>query len=284
MAATPVNLRQVLPQFDERGFRGRSSQALVDSGFLSGFSVLDVDDFLVDQGLLFVAPPSAIAGKVLMMENWGSINWARFSDDSIVQFYRWGSAFNTTYSWDFQTGIIHLPVDELGNQESYQLVFEDGLQGRLLQGYNGSFYPAGRFLLYDGTIDLDGNSRLDALDLADSTPPSLFSIEGLLAADSDGDGRDTLGELIVGTNPNQRDALATPALSGSMPTPVDPIQRFQLRFETRPGNYYQVEYAGELGADNWRPFGPLIEGNGSQQTVEDSTGRAARFYRVRMGR
>ena len=284
VAATPVNLRQVLPQFEERGFRGRSSQALVDSGFLSGFSALDVDDFLVDQGLLFVAPPPSIAGKVLMMENWGSINWARFSHDSIVQFYRWGSALNTTYTWDSQTGTIDLPVDEFGNQESYQLVFEGGLQGRVLQGSNGSFYPAGRFLLYDGSIDLDGNGRPDALDLADSTPPSLYSIDALLAADSDGDGRDTLGELIVGTDPNQRDALATPSLAGSMPTPVDPNQRFQLRFETLPGNYYQVEYTEELGRDNWLPFGPLVEGNGSQQTVEDSTGRAARFYRIRIGR
>jgi len=287
VAAAPVSLRGIVPQFDERGFRGRTSQALADSGFMQGVSVLDIDDFLVDHDLLFVAPPASLAGKVMLVENWGSFNWARFSDPQIMQQIWWGSTSNTAYTWDADAGVIYLPVDEFGGQRSYKLIFEDGLRGRFLEGYNQSYYPAGRFLLYDGAMDLDDNGRSDALDLANVTPPAfagLFRIEDVWNTDSDQDGRVLLDELVAGTNPARHDALLQPSVANRVPTPADPTAGFEIRFQTEPGNFYQVEYSENLGLSGWLPFGPLLQGDGSAQSVEDLSADPSRFYRIRISR
>jgi hypothetical protein len=223
----------------------------------------------------------------MLVENWGNFNWARFSEPQIIQLIGWGSTSNYNYTWDADAGVIHLPVDEFGDQRSYKLIFEDGLRGRFLEGYNQSYYRTGRFLLYDAAIDLDDNGRSDALDLSNMKPPAfagLSRIEDVLNTDSDQDGRVLLDELVVGTNPARHDALLPPSVTNRVPTLGDPTAGFEIRFKTQPGNFYQVEYSEDLGMTGWLPFGPLLLGNGSEQSVEDLSADPSRFYRIRISR
>jgi autotransporter-associated beta strand protein len=55
-----------------------------------------------------------------------------------------------------------------------------------------------------------------------------------------------------------------------------------ISFATQPGYGYQVEYKTNLSDAVWIPFGNLISGDGTTQSVKDLFGDGSRFYRVRI--
>lgn len=282
-ATSPLNVRATLPYFDERGFHARSAQALADSGLMRNFSLLDIDRFLADNKVLFVPPPASLAGNLLVVEEWGFYNWVYFRPDGAADFYGWGLNATESYQWDASEGILESTSGGEGGGLTWKLAFEDGLQGRFFSSYGTNFYPSGRFLLYDGHLDLDSNGRADFIDLANLLAPSFPSgLRVALASDLDADGRNLEAELMAGTDPSSLDTLPIPHIQTLVPTLVDPTQAFRLSLPTQAGRYYQIEYTENLADANWLPLGNLIAGDGTTQVFEDDSVQPTRFYRVRI--
>jgi hypothetical protein len=92
------------------------------------------------------------------------------------------------------------------------------------------------------------------------------------AADDDGDGFTNGQEQQAGTNPLE--AREYFRLTGL------------ISFPTVAGRQYVVEYREDLRAGAWQPLlgGSAVTGNGTVMSVTDpdATGRAHRYYRVRL--
>lgn len=93
-------------------------------------------------------------------------------------------------------------------------------------------------------------------------------------ADADGDGLLNWQEYRAGTNPNQRDSTLNVRAEAAGPV--------RLRWPTRDGRRYVIEYTESLVGGDWHPAAPQMEGNGADAEFTVSSGGVPRYYRVRL--
>lgn len=131
----------------------------------------------------------------------------------------------------------------------------------------------GRFAAWDMQRDDDADGLPDAWEIR-----HYGRLTGTATNDVDGDGADSYGELVAGTDPNDaRDRLA---ISGAAPLPPDSMI---LQWPSVSGRFYGVRARAELVSDGWSSVTDDLPATAPLNTVtvrSDQAGRA--FYRVRV--
>lgn len=198
-AETPLNLRPLVPPFDERGLLLGNAGPFVGAGLTRGISAFQVDKALAENELLYIPPKADLTGKILhlnaMVEPyWGAtIDGYLFNANGSVSAAGDGMATVRAYTWDPDTGIFH----DLTANQAFRLVFETAASGwfeRLSTTSDPYFWPEeGRFILYDGDRDLDQDGQSDSAQLSAGFLPLYPSMPGDsvfedFADDWDGDG------------------------------------------------------------------------------------------------
>jgi uncharacterized repeat protein (TIGR01451 family) len=124
-----------------------------------------------------------------------------------------------------------------------------------------------------GPIDSDGDLMPDDWELANGLNPRDPSDAAL---DSDGDGLTNLQEFLAGTDP--RDPASVLRITAIHQIPG---AETVIRFTTRPGKQYTIEFTDALGGV-WQQVSSQLTGTGSEVEVSDPAEPNApqRFYRV----
>ena len=133
----PVDLRAVMPQFDERGVLAGSSSSLLAAGFTQGIDITKFDQSLADANLLYTPPLSVIEsyGNTDLLED-SSGYYAGSPDTPLV--YSGSQFSSSTYN-----GYAVVGVDLVNG--AYRLVLS-----------NGSQYYAANFSLSGSSISALG--------------------------------------------------------------------------------------------------------------------------------
>lgn len=127
------------------------------------------------------------------------------------------------------------------------------------------------------TADTDQDSLPDEWELVYGFDPKDPSGANGPLADPDEDGANNLHEFLAGTHPlDGGDYLRFASVSLIPPDCV-------LRFETRPGRTYTVEWAEDLSPTaTWAPLSSGITGTGGFAVLNDPLGAKPRFYRLKV--
>lgn len=91
--------------------------------------------------------------------------------------------------------------------------------------------------------------------------------------DTDGDGANTLQEFLAGTDPTRADSVLRMKILGAGTAP-------RLEWNTRPGQFYQVESSTNLG--QWQSVGGPRFAPGTADAVDIGVDSTARYYRVNL--
>jgi hypothetical protein len=153
---------------------------------------------------------------------------------------------------------------------------------------------------------------LRGVDLEGSITPHSFTVTVLNDHDNDGiadindpdddnDGMPDTWETANGLNPLADDTTGDPDsdgwtnqqefIAGTLPGSGASFLKLQiepglssktLRFPTSAGRRYTIWYHDELGPGAWSQLAAPVNGNGSEQTQQDSTGGLRRFYKLQV--
>ena len=206
LSASPVNVRDVLPSFNENGVYAASSGDFLASNFINGVSNLEWDQLLGDA--VYIAAPESLVGKILLEKS----DWFYF-DGYDVLFFHSDSEFTFIgnyqlsvhgYTWNAADAIL---TDFSIYNRQGKLEFKTGVTGTYeLFSREGWWAASGNFILYDGSWDLDDDGRSDAEQIAagdmlqfNSDPFAPFY------DDWDGDGLSDAQEVVVHANPQLLD-------------------------------------------------------------------------------
>jgi hypothetical protein len=166
VGASPVDLRSVLPEFNDQGFFARSSADLLAAGFVTGLSNLELDQMLAAENALFIPAPASLVGKVLLIEsNWypGEYEAFYFNSDTELTFVDDQESATHSYQWDASTGVL----ENLTWSEQIELEFETGVTGNSVTSSEEEWWgEPGSFILYEGDWNLDSDNQEDAVQLA----------------------------------------------------------------------------------------------------------------------
>jgi hypothetical protein len=129
---------------------------------------------------------------------------------------------------------------------------------------------------HDGIADIndpddDNDGMPDTRETANGFNPLVDDSAG----DPDGDGWTNLQEYIAGTSPGSSASFLKLQIEAGAST-------MTLRFSTLAGRRYTVWYHDELGPSAWSQLAAPIDGNGSERTIDDSTGGQRRFYKLQV--
>ena len=207
VSASPVNLRSVIPEFNEQGVFAASSEDFLAAGFSSGVSNLEWDQLLADANVLYIPAPQSLVGKVLLKKS----AWAypveyevyAFSSESALTFADSEESGVHAYTWDSSAAVIN---DQTWSERT-ELEFETGVTGTYLWSSNEEWWgEPGSFILYDGTWDLDGDGQEDAEQIAAGEMLDFFLDPfETFVADWDGDGLEDSEEAQYAANPQLAD-------------------------------------------------------------------------------
>ena len=221
VAASPVNLRAVMPEFDERGVLAASSEDLLAAGFTSGISNLELDQLLADANALYVPAPQSLVGKVLLKRSTAPIGGYQYefylfdSDSKLTYLERNGAVSGVyevrDYLWNSAAGLL----EDLTSSGETELELETGATGSYKSYHPGAWsVDRGSFILYDGSRDLDENGQADAEQITAGQVPyyTIYNADPFVRFydDWDGDGRTNLQEQNEGTDPIDADSYRTP--------------------------------------------------------------------------
>ena len=206
LTASPVNMRDVLPSFNENGVYAASSADFLASDFINGVSNLEWDQLLGDA--VYIAAPESLVGKILLeksdrlpFDGYGVLFFQSDSEFTFISNYQLSVH---GYTWNAADAILS-DFSIYNGQD--KLEFKTGVTGTYeLFSLGGWWADSGNFILYDGSWDLDGDGRSDAEQIAagdvlqfDGDPFTLFY------DDWDGDGLSDAQEVLVHANPQLLD-------------------------------------------------------------------------------
>ena len=126
-------------------------------------------------------------------------------------------------------------------------------------------------------VDTDGDGIADSLE----SPPYVVGVDDR-QIDSDGDGFANAAEFFAGTNP--LDSRSHPQFSQVAGThAANSTTIISLSFPTIVGRHYVVDFSDSLADGLWTLVpGSARTGDGTQQTISDTSTAAARFFRLRV--
>ena len=276
VAASPVNLRAVMPEFDERGVLAASSEDLLAAGFTSGISNLELDQLLADANALYVPAPESLVGQILLKRSssGGYYNYVYnavsnsyehvyepvnydyeliyFQSETKCTFIDFEETSVHTYDWDSATGTLN----DFSFEERTELDFETAVLGgfELYADYIEAGDPLdfdGEFILYDGAYDLDDNGEADFEQIVAGKFPEFLDDPFVRFYDDwDGDGLNDSDETNTGTDPNKADTDGDGVpdglefTEGSDPTDADSYRR------SPPASLAGKAYQFSLGGDD----------------------------------
>ena len=272
VAASPVNLRAVMPEFDERGVLAASSEDLLAAGFTSGISNLELDQLLADANALYVPAPESLVGQILLKrEQIGGGYWdyvynsvsnsyehvyepvnydyelIYFQSETKCTFIEFEETSVNTYDWDSATGTLN----DFSFEERTELDFETAVLGGFeLYDDEELLDFDGEFILYDGAYDLDDNGEADFEQIVAGKFPEFLDDPFVRFYDDwDGDGLNDSDETNTGTDPNKADTDGDGVpdglefTEGSDPTDADSYRRSPPA--SLAGKAYQFSIGGD---------------------------------------